>query len=548
MIFLNGMKILKKLILPILSVIAFTSIGVGTTFALFTSKDESNIAIQAGKVNVSATIDNLNLYSPTLVALDGTIMDDTNAASTTNFYNGGTASISDGVLYLDNITPGDKVSFKINIKNNSNVEIKYRAIYSDITTYTGTETYKLIDVLKVKLDDETISTASVIKDWTKTSLDNIDPLNVSVELPTTTEKEYSSLKCSIRFEVEAVQGNAYTESNISKVKINVPSEDFTITATDFNVNKNTMLEFLLSSLTSSTMEITVKYNDTVYSVITFVFNGNDETVTGTDDSNEVFSFHTKNSIEGESSTYQISKDTTIDVNAEFCCVLEGTPITLSDYSFKNVEDLVPGDKILAYDFFKGEFTESEINYTFDECSMAETFKVSFDNGTSISIANNEDMFDVNARQFFTINYGSYKDLIGKEVLINNLGSNDTSKITSIEYKHQKAHYYTLYSKGYMNYVANNVLMLYSVSGFNEKYTITKDLKIDMDIYNADVEKYGLFTYEDFPELTKEMFDDFDMKTVTFLLGKGYLTKESLNQYNEAFIKEYNSKKPLFLEK
>lgn len=48
------------------------------------------------------------------------------------FMNGGTAEI-DGTssdLVLTKVTPGDKVTFTINLKNNSNVAVKYRTIIS----------------------------------------------------------------------------------------------------------------------------------------------------------------------------------------------------------------------------------------------------------------------------------------------------------------------------------------------------------------------------------------------------------------------------------
>lgn len=547
------MKSYKKLIFPLLSIAACASIGVAGTYALFTSNNETNIAITSGKVNVTATLDDVELYSPALINLDGTVADATNAATATKFFNGGTASINSGVLSLSNMTPGDRASFKVNIKNNSNVDIKYRVIYSDVTSYVGTETYKLIDKLEVKNNSEQLYADYVVVDWTKTSGDDIDPLNISVELPTTVGNDYSNLSCAIRFSVEAVQANAYTEKTNCTVNLNIEKGERTVNATrsEFVVSKDAELAFTVVDCTKTNLEIKIEdlNKHQLFSVLSYTYDsGLNEVMKFTLDGSSFEFLTNERSAIGDCETFIITTDSTIGISFNECCVLEGTPIAMGDFTYKNVEDLMPGDEILAYDFFEGKFVSKEINYAFAEHGFANIYKVNFDNGTSVTVVNREDMFDVNLKQFFTVDFSTYNSLVGKEVLVNNCGNNDTAKIIGVEYDFRETTYYTLYSKELMNYVANDVLMIYSVSGFSQKYTVTDELIIDMDVYNADVEMYGLFTYEDFPDLTKEMFDDFDMATVTFLLGKGFITENEFQYYNDQFIREYNSKKPLFLAK
>ena len=70
----------KVLLSAVLTIALCVSVISGATFALFTSEAQTNIAVTAGKVNVTAVIDeaSLKLYS----------MDE---AQTDNFENGGTA-------------------------------------------------------------------------------------------------------------------------------------------------------------------------------------------------------------------------------------------------------------------------------------------------------------------------------------------------------------------------------------------------------------------------------------------------------------------------
>ena len=56
------MKINKKFILPAIALFAFAAVGVGSTYAIFTSKANTNIAVTAGKVKVEATVSDLRTY------------------------------------------------------------------------------------------------------------------------------------------------------------------------------------------------------------------------------------------------------------------------------------------------------------------------------------------------------------------------------------------------------------------------------------------------------------------------------------------------------
>jgi len=212
----------RKVFAILLSTIPFIGICVGATYALFTSNASTSILVTAGKVNVSASIGDLNLYSPTSIDMDtGAIIDDTNAASGGYFANLGTASIdASGKLSLINITPGDKVSFNIDLTNNSNVKIKYRVLFNDCTVYpTPKPSPVLFDELVVKAGGNKVS--STVVPWTLVEPGaSVNDLNISVELPTTAPSEVIGQSSELKFSVEAVQGNAYT-SNPQSLSYNV---------------------------------------------------------------------------------------------------------------------------------------------------------------------------------------------------------------------------------------------------------------------------------------------------------------------------------------
>lgn len=217
----------KKVLLSSIATIALClCLIAGSTFALFTSTSENNIAVTAAKVEMTADITNLTLASvrPATVAevraaADGgdiTIIEDefggqyvyADRADGT-FANGGTADFKDAVLTLDRITPGDKVSFDVVGANTSDVTIQYRYV---IECMEGKE---LMSGLLISVEGVTYEfLGSYTSAWaTLTPGTNITPVPVVIEFPVTAGNEFQELSTSIKVTVEAVQGNADVEGS-----------------------------------------------------------------------------------------------------------------------------------------------------------------------------------------------------------------------------------------------------------------------------------------------------------------------------------------------
>ncbi len=198
------------------------SILVGGTYALFTSESTANIAVTSGNVNLKATASNLWVYSPTSISMeDGNeIIDGYNAATQLvtgvkgQFYNGGTATLDadNGLVTLDKMTPGDKVTFTITLNNYSNVKIKYRTVIKKVDP-TDDYLYSALNFNIGGLAPDYYSAWQTL-DIPENEGDSIKTYNCSVELPTTVSgAEYMNKKCTIAFSVEAVQSNAITSDD-----------------------------------------------------------------------------------------------------------------------------------------------------------------------------------------------------------------------------------------------------------------------------------------------------------------------------------------------
>ena len=184
----------KTLLASLLTIAVCLTLIAGSTFALFTSEDAVNIAVTSGKVDVTATVGNLRGFS-----MDNELPVENNGTTVT-FENGGTAVLDQqtttDILTLTNITPGDKVTFDIDVENNSNVAILYRLLWTVDGALSGG--------LVATANGENIVNGKTA--WAKWDGANLQKIQISVELPV--EYETQNQSATISFKVEAVQGNS----------------------------------------------------------------------------------------------------------------------------------------------------------------------------------------------------------------------------------------------------------------------------------------------------------------------------------------------------
>ena len=188
----------KTFLGAVLSIALCASLIAGATFAIFTSESKVNIAVTSGKVNVTATVGNLKLYSLDNINANTLTGTEKERTSEGKFLNEGTATLSGNALTLDRLTPGDRVTFNVNIANNSNVTVKYRMRIS-IADDTG-----LASELNIKIGDYTGRYVTI---WEKLAPgEGNQTLACEIALPAASTVQGES--CTISLLAEAVQGNA----------------------------------------------------------------------------------------------------------------------------------------------------------------------------------------------------------------------------------------------------------------------------------------------------------------------------------------------------
>ncbi len=181
----------NALISSILTIALCVSLIAGSTFALFTGKDSIDVSVSSARVDVSAVVADLKLFSFEREQANGT------------FENRGTATYDEesGKLTMQNVAPGDKVTFNIKVTNTSTIDVQYRVRWS----VNG----ELMDALIAKADGNKLE--NNVTPWQEWKIpaggSETKTIPVSVELPGEITNIYQEMSAEMTFVVEAIQGN-----------------------------------------------------------------------------------------------------------------------------------------------------------------------------------------------------------------------------------------------------------------------------------------------------------------------------------------------------
>ena len=196
----------KKILLSsVVTIVLCLCLIAGSTYALFTKSDFVNVAVTAGKIDITASIDENSLQ--------GWSVDE--AATVENgvvyFANGGTATVNGAELTIALMTPGDKVQLDIDGEDDSNIAIKYRYVVSCIVN-DG-----LMDALTVCVDGEECDPVDAdgdgiydyfASDWVAPATDgSIASVTVSVAMDVSIGNEYQDKGATLSVVLEAIQAN-----------------------------------------------------------------------------------------------------------------------------------------------------------------------------------------------------------------------------------------------------------------------------------------------------------------------------------------------------
>lgn len=213
------------------------------------------------------------------------------------------------------------------------------------------------------------------------------------------------------------------------------------------------------------------------------------------------------------------------------CFAEGTLITLADGSQKAIEELTFEDELLVWDFFEGKYTTSVPSLLLnDGVDDYDVITLNFDDDSQNRIIYEHGFFDVAENDYVLINADNVESFVGHTFIKNNGLTNETVTLEGYEITKENIGCYTILTAQHNNCIANGLLTVTPppIDGWYDYFEIGEGMKYDEAAMEADIAKYGLYTYDDFKDyISYEEFVAFNGEYLKILVGKGYFTFEDI---------------------
>ena len=290
-----------------------------------------------------------------------------------------------------------------------------------------------------------------------------------------------------------------------------------------------------------TVDKTTAYVGDTVSVTVSFSESNDRTLTVKDASGNTLL--SKNA-DGTYTFTMPASNVTIEASSAWC-LAEGTLITLADGTQKKVEDITADDLLLTFNHETGEFELRNLIYVHHMGEVAANHQVlnlRFSNGEILRIVASHGLFDLTLNDYVYISISNVDQYIGHEFFaVDYDGVNIKNEHIVLEEAYVTEEIVKVYSPVSvynLNCFASGFLTLTTTSGNQSAlfdiFDFDEDMKFDMEKKAEEIERYGLYSYEDFADhYTKEEFDyllnyiESQSQFFKITLAKGRVAKEDI---------------------
>ena len=246
-----------------------------------------------------------------------------------------------------------------------------------------------------------------------------------------------------------------------------------------------------------------------------------------------------------SNTIQLTQK--LKLQATTSCIAAGTLITLWDGRKKKVEDLTNADVLLvfnhetgAYDYAKLLINEHQ-GQSYDYYSVMNLY---FSDGSVLKIIKEHGFFDLDLNRYVYINENNYSNYIGHKFFQTDWnGSEFVGREVTLDNVAIKTEYTAIFSpvtEKHFNIFTENILSVSTeLDGLLNIFEYGENMQYDEEKMKADIEKYGLFTYEDWKDyVSKDIYDLIPFKYYKVAIGKGYITMEHMHELIEKYFYKF----------
>lgn len=215
------------------------------------------------------------------------------------------------------------------------------------------------------------------------------------------------------------------------------------------------------------------------------------------------------------------------------CITADTLITLADGTQKRVDQLTGDELLLVWDHTLGKMTTARITHivSHDQFDVNhKIIKLIFSDGSYIKMIGEHVYFDATQNKYVAIDENNINDFINHSFIKN--GNNNLKEVKLVNYEvyYEYTRSYEIVTDKHLTCFTNDIL---SASALQDPFLNMFDFAdegyvYDIDQMQKDIEKYGVYTYDDFEGLiSEELFERGNAQYLKIAVEKGYVTWEEL---------------------
>lgn len=214
------------------------------------------------------------------------------------------------------------------------------------------------------------------------------------------------------------------------------------------------------------------------------------------------------------------------------CFTGDTLVTLADGSSATLDSLKAGDIVMSWNAIVGELEAMPISLFWNHGEdVYDIISLTFSNGKTLKVVTEHGFFDATLNKYVYIDAFNYNDYIGHEfACLNDNGVFENVTLIAANHKNEMSSCYSLRTACNDNAIVDGFLTLTheDIPGFLTYFEFGDGYMYDEDKMQEDIEKYGLYTYDDWEKyVSYEEFVALNGQYLTIAIGKGYLTYEDV---------------------
>lgn len=214
------------------------------------------------------------------------------------------------------------------------------------------------------------------------------------------------------------------------------------------------------------------------------------------------------------------------IYSEQMCFAAGTPITLASGETELIENLKIGDEVRVFNHETGEVATSKLFelWKYPEKKRS-ALTLHFSNDIDLTVVGGHCFFSEKANKYVAVTKYNVDNYIGDRFY--NVNEKRWETLESAEALDDFVDTYIVVTEKQINCVANG--MLTSEDGIYDIliniFDYGENLKIDEVKKEADIEKYGLWDFENAQYISEDFYNALNLQYLSIVFGKGIITPE-----------------------